>query len=256
MNIFTWTDILCSLNGDKDIPYFNKKTGISIGSFDGLHKGHRILLNKLIEECKNNKLNSGVLTFKRPLPSIKHKENYSGDISTLNQRLKLFEQMGIDFVILVDFDESFSSMLGADFLNILINVCNMDLLAEGIDFKCGFKGATDIQAIKYFVEKNKIKSVFVNPVYFKEGTDEEERISSSFIRQMIQKGFFTTVNELLERPYEIEISKTKITQVLPPDGIYHCKCNDDVEIRVEILQGQIYIKENSLKNDDLCISFI
>ena len=93
-------------------------------------------------------------------------------------------------------------------------------------------------------EKNKINTLFVDPVIFKEGTDEQERISSSFIRQMIQKGFFSTVNELLERPYEIDLSVQKITQVLPPDGVYHCKDENENDVRVEIKNGKIFIKQD------------
>lgn len=239
MKVFTWNDILTSLNNGSVIPFFaDKNTGISIGSFDGLHKGHKKLLSALVEQCKADGILSGVITFSRPLPSIKHSDNYTGDISTLPQRIKLFESLGIDFAIIVDFDDSFASMLGADFLNILINVCNMSLIAEGVDFRCGYKGATDTQAIKYFADKNNIKTIFVDPVYYMEGTDQEERISSSYIRQMIQKGFFTTANELLERPYELDLSLPKITQVLPPDGVYHCKNEKDEEVRIEIKGGK------------------
>lgn len=253
MKVFTWNDILTSLNSGNDISYFaDNKSGISIGSFDGLHKGHRKLLLSLIEQCKVDNLLSGVITFSRPLPSIKHSDDYTGDISTLSQRIKLFESLGIDFAIIVDFDDSFASMLGADFLNILINVCNMSLIAEGIDFRCGYKGATDVQAIKYFAEKNDIKTIFVDPVYYMEGIEQEERISSSFIRKMIQKGFFTTANELLERPYEIDLSLPKITQVLPPDGIYHCKNENGEEIRVEIKNGKVLLPCDAVEAITFC----
>lgn len=244
MKIFTWNDILKSLDTGSNDSFFKERCGISVGSFDGLHLGHRKLLSTLIEDCNKNHLKKGVVSFSRPLPSLKHSKDYSGDISSLSQRINLFEKIGIDFVIIVDFDESFSSMLGADFLNILINVCNMSLIAEGIDFRCGYKGATDTQAIKYFAEKNKINTLFVDPVIFREGTDEQERISSSFIRQMIQKGFFSTVNELLERPYEIDLSVKKITQVLPPDGVYHCKDENENDVRVEIKNQKIFIKQD------------
>lgn len=253
---FVWNDILNFLNTGISDNFFSKGCGISIGSFDGLHIGHRDLLNKMIDSCKSKNLLSGVLTFSRPLPSIKHNIDYSGDISTLNQRLNLFEQLGIDFVILVDFDESFSSMLGTDFLNILINACNMELLAEGIDFRCGYKGACDVQAIKYFCDKNNISTIFVDPVLYNDN-EIEERVSSSFIRTMIIKGFFSTVNSLLLRNYSIDLSKQnkdfttednklklsldKILQVIPPKGIYHCQDQNNQDIRIEITQSELII---------------
>lgn len=250
MKIFTWTDILESLNSGKEIIFFDKGTGISTGSFDGFHQGHRVLIKSLVEACKKDSLIPGLVTFLRPLPSLKHSNDYQGDLSTLNQRIQIMEELGVQFVIIVDFDDSFASMLGADYLNLLVNVCNMKLIAEGIDFRCGYKGATDSQAIRYFAETNNLKSIFVDPIYYRQGTDEEERVSSSYIRQMVTKGFFATVQELLERDYELDLTqvecdsasksgelllnKNKLIQVLPPEGIYHCKNQDDEDVRVEI----------------------
>ena len=241
MKIYTWNDILAILNGDSNENF--PKTGISTGCFDGLHKGHRQLLSALIDACRAKGLSAGVVTFARPLPGIKHSNDYKGDLTTLNQRLNLFEQLEIDFAIIVDFDDSFASMMGADYLNILLNVCNMELLAEGIDFRCGFKGATDAQAIRYWAEKNNVETVFVDPVYFKEGTDEEERISSSYIRTMLSRGFFTTACELLERPYEIDIAALRrdpqSAQLLPPDGLYRTENEKGELVRLEIKEHKI-----------------
>lgn len=261
MKIFTWTDILESLNSGKEIIFFDKGTGISTGSFDGFHQGHRVLIKSLVEACKKDSLIPGLVTFLRPLPSLKHSNDYQGDLSTLNQRIQIMEELGVQFVIIVDFDDSFASMLGADYLNLLVNVCNMKLIAEGIDFRCGYKGATDSQAIRYFAETNNLKSIFVDPIYYRQGTDEEERVSSSYIRQMVTKGFFATVQELLERAYELDLTqvecdsasksgelllnKNKLIQVLPPEGIYHCKNQDDEDVRVEISGDQIKLNKKA-----------
>ena len=246
MKLFTWNDILSILNGDSNADFLGGvKTGISVGSFDGLHKGHRKLLGELLTAGRARGLACGVLTFSRPLPGIKHSGDYMGDLTTLDQRIRLFEELGLDFVIVVDFDDSFASMMGADFLNILLNVCNMELLAEGIDFRCGFKGATDAQAIRYWADQNKVESIFVDAVYFREGTDEEERISSSYIRKMLSRGFFTTAQELLERPYELDIAAIrraateKSSQLLPPDGLYRTENEKGELVRLEIKDGKI-----------------
>ena len=247
MKLFTWNDILSILNGDSKEDFLGGvKTGISVGSFDGLHKGHRKLLGELLTAGRARGLACGVLTFSRPLPGIKHSSDYMGDLSTLDQRIRLFEELGLDFVIIVNFDDSFASMMGADFLNILLNVCNMELLSEGIDFRCGYKGATDAQAIRYWAEKNGVETIFVDPVYFREGTDEEERISSSYIRTMLSRGFFTGAAELLERPYEIDVAAMRragadqpALQLLPPDGLYRTENEKGELVRLEIKNGRI-----------------
>ncbi len=75
MNVFTWDEILTVLNTGKSLPFFDGGCGISIGSFDGCHKGHRKLLSLLTEKCNEKKsedknFKSGVTSFSRPLPSL------------------------------------------------------------------------------------------------------------------------------------------------------------------------------------------
>lgn len=246
MQIFYWKDLI----NNKTMPQcFEKGGGLSIGSFDGLHLGHRLLLSNLCDYCKKNNFLKGVFTFTRPLPSLKHNDQYLGDICTLNQRLHLFETLGLDFVIIADFNENFSQTKGTDFLSSLIKVCNMKFLAEGVDFRCGYKGATDTQAIKYFANANNLQTLFVEPVFYNDGF-ENERVSSSYIRKMIKDGFLSTVQKLLERPYELDISDfvdseielKNIVQVIPRENIYHCN-KGEKEVRVEINSEKIIIKD-------------
>ncbi len=258
MKIFTWNDILETLNTGADISYFENGTGISTGSFDGLHKGHRLLLNTLVSQCRKNDLIPGVVTFTRPLPGIKHAGDYQGDLSTLNQRISILENLGIEFVIIVNFDDSFASLLGVDYLNLLANVCNMKLLAEGVDFRCGYKGAVDASAIKLYGQNTGIKTIFVDPVFYQATENQDERVSSSCIRKMVARGFFSTAEDLLERKYEIElfsedykggdkkvISKSDVVQVLPPVGLYHCKNEAGEDVRVEIQKDLIKMDKPS-----------
>ena len=201
MTIYNWNQE--TLDNFSHSDFYKTGTGISVGSFDGLHLGHRFLLNKLVEECKDRKLFPGVITFKRPLPALKHSDDYAGDISTLEERLSLLEELGISFAIVVDFTPDFAGMKGIEFLNLLTDKFNMKLLAEGIDFRCGYKGATDAQAIKYWSDQSGIESLFVDPLYYTQADGSSERVSSSYIRHLIQKGYLSTVKELLARDYKV-----------------------------------------------------
>lgn len=264
MHLFTWSNIQSFLETGNIPSIFQNGTGLSIGSFDGLHLGHRELLTKLVKGCANQNYVPGVISFSRPLPSIKHSADYMGDVSTLNQRLEIFEELGIQFAIIIDFDEAFASTTGTDFLNILVNACNMKLISEGIDFRFGYKGATDVSAIKYFAQNHQLSTIFVDQIIYKEGTAEEERVSSSFIRQMVKRGFFATVQELLNRPYAIDISHidlkqyihgnninipvNEITQVLPQEGMYSVTLvNDNIKVpaHLEISNEYMIIKNAS-----------
>ncbi len=239
MTICNWTDLdIISQSGA-----FAMGTAVSVGSFDGLHLGHRFLLETLITMARQKGLMPVVISFERPLPAIKHSGDYTGDISTLAQRLSFFESLGVEYTVVVDFNQSFSSLKGADFLNILKQKLNMKLLAEGIDFRCGYKGATDTQAIKYWAAQNDVECCFVDPVYYTEADGSQERVSSSYIRQMIQKGFFNLVTELLNRPYELDLQSVRDTgsciQVLPPDGIYHPETDLPQIVALEIKGGKL-----------------
>jgi len=251
MVLYKWND----LDSFSQSLFFSSGTAISIGSFDGLHLGHRFLLQNLVTQSDNKKLIPGLISFTRPLPAIKHSSDYSGDLSTLNQRLELFEEAGIQFVFLVDFNQEFASLKGTEFLSLLKEKCNMKFLAEGIDFRCGYKGATDVQAIRYWAEENNVECSFVDPIYYTEADGSSERVSSSFIRKMVLKGFFTRVGELLKRPYQLDIKTIKdsgcCNQVLPPDGIYHPLSEKALPLRLEI-------KNSALVNIPDCesLSFI
>lgn len=247
MKVFEWNEIEQALESDFFHPFFKNGSGISIGSFDGFHKGHRLLISTLVKKSKELNILSGVVSFKEPLARLKHSDDYLGNLTTLNQRLNLFEQMQLDFVILVDFSEKFASIKGIEFLQMLVDACNMKYIAEGIDFRCGYKGSTDATSIKYFSENNNVKYDFLDPVFFTDRTGNNERISSSYIRTMVLKRFFSVVEELLLRPYSIQLKNDnnsyifpieEIFQVIPPVGIYHCKSNNQ-DVRVEITKTNI-----------------
>ena len=252
MILYSWKDIQNSVSKEESPLELLAGSGITIGSFDGLHLGHRKIISALVEMCNKEKVLPGVVTFNRPLPLYKHSSDYAGDISTLEQRLSIMEELGIKFAIVLDFTDEVSKISGHDFLSILKNVCNLRCLCEGEDFRCGYKGATDMTAIKYWAEQNEVKTTFVAQVLYKQGQDDSERISSSYIRSMIQKGFFSTATELLTRPYVLSLKKctqrsdknlvilkSEITQVLPPAGIYHVKTEEGKSIRLEITENEL-----------------
>lgn len=255
MTIFFWDKLNEDFNKECQNSFFSKGSGISVGSFDGIHKGHRLLINSLTSKCHEKNLPAGIVSFVRPLPSIKNSSAYPGDVSTLNQRLKIFEELKIDFVILVDFNPSFASLSGTDFFSQLIKMCNMKVLAEGIDFRCGYKGQTDSSVIKEFCNQNKIDLIFVDPVFY-DDNGEKQRISSSNIRNLILKGDISSVSQLLQRDYELELpeenlcfSKKELVQVLPSKGSYSAVNENNQKVK-------FFIKDDSISIDKKSTSII
>lgn len=250
MKIFCWEEIYnlfsCSFEEIKNSTdsFFLDGTAISVGCFDGPHLGHKFLFSSVLKYSKDNHLKSGLVTFLRPLQSLKFKNEYLGDIATLNQRLSEYEKLGFDFVVVIDFSSDFSKMEGTYFLSILTKVCNMKFLAEGKDFRCGYKGSCSMENILEFAKENNIVAHFPDLVFF-----DKKRISSSDVRKHIYNADFDLVQKFLERSYELDVTDVKmeikentfsfnredIKQVLPKLGMYDVFVNKpDLRLRTRL----------------------
>ncbi len=187
MKVFSWNEILNSKNA-----LFSQKSTISIGSFDGPHKGHFAIFNKIFDFSRKNGTLSGLITFEKPISSIKQGSNYKGDISTLQERLEIFKKLGFDFVLVVHFDENFKNLEGKDFFYILKDKLNLKCIVEGKDFRCGHNGSFDKTQIEAFCTQNNIDSFFVELV-----KQNGKRISSTMIRKLLAEKNIDEAQKLL-----------------------------------------------------------
>jgi len=91
----------------------NQRSILTIGTFDGVHEGHKKILNKLISSSKTKNLSSVVLTFFPHPRTILNKYNVVKMIDTLDEKIEAFEKLGIENLIIHPFDKNFS-LLSAD----------------------------------------------------------------------------------------------------------------------------------------------
>lgn len=188
MKVLTWEEILTLSLSE----YFRRGTALSIGSFDGPHLGHLTLFREVLSYAKNKSLLSGLITFKKPLSSIKMSSEYWGDISTLEERLCIFEKLGFDFCIVIKFDSKFANIEGQEFFEILRDKLNLKFIVEGVDFKCGHKGTYDKDKIEAFCKDNNLSFAFM-PLLKRNG----ERISSTKIRELLHSDSVSEARNLL-----------------------------------------------------------
>ncbi|MBR7064881.1 MAG: riboflavin biosynthesis protein, partial [Treponema sp.] len=153
MKLFNWNDIEDTSFKDA---LFQNGAALSIGSFDGPHVGHIELFHSVVEAAQNQSLVPGVVTFRQSLGANKSNGMYKGDVSTLEQRLESFKKHGMEFCVVIDFSVEFGKMDGEQFLGILKNVCALKFLAEGVDFRCGYRGRCGKEQIASFASKNGI----------------------------------------------------------------------------------------------------
>ena len=88
-----------------EIDKLSYMTGVSLGSFDGVHRGHLTLINSLIEDCRRKNLKSVIYTFSNHPRAFTSKNGAPKRIMNLNKKLSTLGELGIDYVVLVPFDE-------------------------------------------------------------------------------------------------------------------------------------------------------
>ena len=236
IKLFSWNDVLVA-SKDKNhlLSQFTKKgSALSVGGFDGPHLGHRELFQQVIDYKTKNNVVAGVVTFKFPPKATKNPTDFTGELSTIKLKLEYFEDLGFDFVIVIDFSCDFSKMKGRDFLNFLKSSCSMQFLVAGSDFRCGYKLDTGILQISEFAAQNGVSFNVVADCLF-----EDFRISSTIIRKFVQNGKLEKASKLLGRPYaldlenavynvneetsQLQIANSSVIQLLPPVGKYQVK---------------------------------
>jgi len=172
MKVINWDDFQKT---EPSIGSFIKKTSMTVGIFDGVHRGHQVLLERIIHY--NTNYLPSVITFKQNQKTISGGQK---DIQTFEQRLNTFEKIGIKNTIVVDFTESFKQKSGIEFLEILLKYGNIGFFAAGNDFRCGHSLDTDASAIKNFFNSRDIPVEILPNVM-----EGQQPVSSSRIRKAI-----------------------------------------------------------------------
>ena len=178
----------------------DKNSIILIGNFDGLHSGHQKLFQQAKKFKKKLNLKLGVITFD-PIPKMffnKKIKNYR--ISNFDQKIKYFEKFGVDFLINKNFNKKFSKITSHKFIeNILYKQLNVKYIFVSNNFRFGYKREGDVKLLKNYQSKYKFKLINPKPL-----TKKNKIISSTLIRQLLQKGDLNVANKILKRNWSIE----------------------------------------------------
>ena len=177
-----------------------KRSSIAIGNFDGVHKGHQRVFIQAKKFAEKSKLRFGIMTFS-PLPIIffnKKIRNYR--LTLEDQKFKLFKRYGVDFVINIKFNKNFSRINAEKFIkNIIYKKINPKLIFVSDNFKFGNKRKGNVGLLKKFSKKYDYRLLKINPFKYR-----EKIISSTRIRQCLQKGDIHLANKLLSRTWFID----------------------------------------------------
>ena len=172
------------------------KFSATIGNFDGIHKGHMRLISHVLTYAQKNNIKSKVITF-NPYPFEYFKRDKKRILAN-QDKIDLLNDLNIDSIDSIKFDEVFRSLTAEEFFQKYILNAEVEYLIVGEDFKFGIDRSGDISTLKDLCTKNSIVLDIAEDVLY-----EEEKISSTLIRSHLEKGNFSHVTELLQRPYQI-----------------------------------------------------
>jgi riboflavin kinase / FMN adenylyltransferase len=181
-----------------EIPDFKKKTAVAIGNFDGVHLGHKKILEYLVKTAKKNRLHSVVLTFS-PHPEAFFKKDRFFLIQPLQEKLDMISSFHIDAAVVIPFDKTFSMLSPTQFIkNILMDSLNSQFIVVGRNFKFGKNRTGDVSLLQKIAEKQHLSLHSIPQVSL-----HGEIISSSKIRDLLRQGQIKKANRFLGHPYKI-----------------------------------------------------
>jgi len=203
-----------------------KRPVVALGVFDGVHHGHRRILKAVADKARRIKGTSMVVTF-WPHPQRE------GSIYSLEHRLRLINELGIDICIVIKFNKRFSQIPAEDFIrDILVNKIGAQYICVGRNFRFGKQARGDFKTLDKLsrMYNFKLEAFDIIKIHY-------QPISSTYIRRLITMGKLNTAGDLLSRPVSVlgtVIRGTSLAgrlgfptaninphhEVLPPSGVY------------------------------------
>jgi riboflavin kinase / FMN adenylyltransferase len=217
---------------------------VSIGNFDGVHRGHRELVTATVHEARRVGGPAVILTFDPPPLAVLHPPALKPPLSTITERCQLLHAAGADHVAVLKTSAGLLALSPeAFFEELILKVFRTQALVEGFNFRFGRARSGTNELLTQLCKRHAIRFVEVPPF-----TDSGEAVSSSRVRTTLNAGDVSIAAQLLGRPYSVigtvvegakrgrtigfpTANLASLATLMPKDGVY--------AVRV-LAQGQAY----------------
>ena len=210
-------------------------TVLTIGTFDGVHLGHQKIVERVVTTARQEGLLATVFTFfPHPRMVVQHDKGLKL-IHTLEEKKQLLQQLGVDLLVVQPFNETFAQLTAEEFVStILVQRLNVKKVIIGYDHRFGRNRTANIDDMRLFGKKYgfAVEEISAQEV-------DEVSVSSTKIREALNKGDVTTAEHYLGTPYSLtgrvvhglklgrtlgyptaNIQVTEDYKLIPKDGVY------------------------------------
>jgi riboflavin kinase/FMN adenylyltransferase len=177
----------------------SRESIVTIGTFDGVHIGHRKIITDMVAKGKKENLLTILLTFFPHPRMVLQKDSNIKMIDTINEKKNIFKSLGVEVLIIQPFTKDFSRMSAIKFTrDILVNSLKVSKLMIGYDHRFGRNREATVQTLKGFgLDYNfKVDEIPAQDI-------ESISVSSTKVRNAIRSGDFKLVNKFLDRPFNL-----------------------------------------------------
>ena len=192
----------------KRLPFKRVKCVATVGVFDGIHLGHQFILEKVREIARKKGLSSLLITFDIPPQQFLNKENllhhrrpekaFIGSLTGRDEKIDLVRSLGVDYLWFLRTKRSLLKLSAQSFINYIQKYFDIDKLIVGQDFRFGHKGTGDLSDLKKLASEHRFGLSII-----RRRAKNNKIISSSLIRQLIQKGKLSQTKQLLGRCFSL-----------------------------------------------------
>lgn len=184
-----------------EIPADFGPSAVAIGKFDGVHAGHRAVIERLKADAAASGARSVAVTFDRNPLALLRPELCPENVVSVDRKLELLGELGIDATLLLTFDQELASQTPEAFVeDILVGSLRVSTVLVGRDFRFGHRGAGTPALLRELGPRYGFTVDVVDDVYI-EGS--ERRVSSSWIRELLADGDVATAAQVLGRPVDV-----------------------------------------------------
>lgn len=171
---------------------------VTIGSFDGIHRGHQALIEASCAEARQRRRSAVMLSFE-PMPrEFLQRNDPPARLTNFRERWRALARSGLDALWLLRFDERLRNLSGEAFVAILTQHLAVSVVVVGHDFRFGRDGGADVDLLRRAGRRDGFEVKVIEPVQL-----DEERVSSSALRAALAAGDLPRAARLLGRPYSL-----------------------------------------------------